>query len=55
MRSLGFRRTGSISLFVGDLPLSNGFSIPGSNISGDNGFSNISATHRTTTASANYF
>ena len=54
LRSLGFRRSGSISMFIGDLPLGNNVNIPSGNITGDAGFGAISAVHRVT-LNANYF
>jgi hypothetical protein len=41
MRALGFRRSGSISIFIGDFPLANNISIPAGNIASDAGFGTI--------------
>jgi len=42
-------------MYIGDLPLSNNANIPGASITGDAGFGTISAVHRVTSSSANYF
>lgn len=55
MRGLGFRRSNAMSIYAGDLPLGNNFTMPAGSIVADSQLTFVSSTHFVSGASANYF